>query len=394
MINQFSTGDWIGIISTVISTVLGFIFWQRIRKKGVIFLIKKHFAINTIKPEQFSFFKVSLDNVEINNFLYNVSGTIIITGDGDIPSEDIVHPISLKTDDVEGLWKKYDIVNKTDLLDCTINEENDILKFNTSNYKENDYIQFDAYYSANKIGIKAIQRILNVDKKVRILNEDSRGDYAATSVIAFLFLVVILFTSLSETKFFKSSTEKVNYTKSTEVHVYSKEDSLRLKIYQYNKLYSVNNINLDDDSSFLKNKALNKKLNDQRKKIELIKLDSIYSTKKSKYLKISDSINIIDKDSIYYYDNDILEENSNTILKKLLKDEMKITDDGKYKINDTISVSFIKSRSLSEDNTFDYIMIIFTIFLIFICGLLGIWAYYNFRLISKYKKLYSSATNL
>ncbi|AZA74799.1 hypothetical protein [Chryseobacterium indoltheticum] len=392
--NQFSTSDWIGIIGIVVSVILAFAFWQRIRRKTIILIIRKNYAVNTIKPSGFSPLKVLIDNHEISNFLYYLSGTFIVTGDGDISPDDIVVPLNIKIKDIDGIWRKYKVTNKTSLLNCNLEHDSSVLNFKVDNLMSSDFITFDAFYEANQVGYIAQQRILNVNKEVLILAENKVKDYWGMLILSIfvltLFTSMIVFTNenLADRIF------KPKYTKSTEVVVRTKEDSLRRKTYRYEKLYIINNKRLEDDKVLVKNKKLNERKNKLRKKSELKLLDSIQASKPYYFSRSSDSLNIVYHDSLYYHDRSSLDDIAEKIILKLVKQNTEIADDDVYKINDSINISFIKRSSFfnPDEQTEKNIFLIIAIF-IYICFItMGGIAIYYIRLMSKYRKIYVANT--
>jgi hypothetical protein len=390
--NAFSTSDWIAIVSIFVSIILAFAFYQRVRKKTIILIIKRHFVLNNIKSSEFPHFRVLLDNEDISEFLYYINGTLIMTGDGDVSPDNIRYPVSIIAKNNESLWKKYNLYNKTELLECQLESENNVLKFKLDNIKSNDYVNFDAYYSSKVKGIKASHRILDVKKEILVISEDSVNDYKKVAIATSIFLLFISFLLLSENDYVNEKLWGYKYTKSTEKWVKTKEDSIRYKSYDYKTLYHINNIILDNDSLLVKNKELNNKKNENRKIAELKSLNKIYAKQKNSTSKYFDSIQIVYKDSIYYEDKSSLENKTQKKLEKLLTKSNTINKKDIFKINDTISVSFVNGEShfLNIDNNIlGNILLTFLILFIMFILFLDVTAIYYLRIIKKYKKIYS-----
>lgn len=369
--NFFSTSDWIAIATCIISVFVSIILYQRVRKKKFIFLEKRHLQLNNVDFGQFNNFKILYGEEEIHDFIYSVSGTLIAIGDNDISSNDISHPLCIKINDLQGKWKSEYITEKTNLLNCNLEVDGNTLKFNTDEIKSQDYIKFIAYYNAKTKGFKFHHRILDVYHKVSIISEELRSIYVGGTILFTFLIGFIIFTIMDSSNDLDNTyKENIKFTQRVNLEKPTKEDSIIGKRYSYQELYFINSDTLKYDSILKKNKILNKTLNKNRPNLSA--LDS--------------------KDSLYYEDSFSISEKSDSIIYKLLNNNVKFNKNNRYRINDTISVSFINNDELFEhrakdNNLFNISFLIFQIISVLFLSILNFTCIYNLYLLNKYKSI-------
>lgn len=398
MINLLSISDWIAIVGLCISIIL----YQRVRKKKIIFLQKDHFHLNNADFSRFENLKMTFNDEDISDYLYFVSGTIILTGDEDVDISEINHPPCIITTDDNGKWKSQNILKKSDLLSCNLLVDHNTLKIETGELKSKDYIQFNGFYQAKKKGIKFRHRILNVSNEVEIISDDSATEKIVLSIILTFFTGLFLYFLIDMNREPKKEVvekEKINYTQTVNLNIPTKEDSLRGKRHHYDDLYFIHGDSVKYDSIFKQNTSLNEKLNNNyHKNVEKV-IDSVYkkrtdiNSRVDKYLlelKYS-------KDSLFYVDHRFLYNITDSIFSNEITKSTKINPNKKFKINDTISISFIlndyynEKKKIEEKKGFSFknlgsiFIALITIFFIFV----DFSVIYNLYLLKKYKKIIS-----
>lgn len=395
--NLFGVSDWTTITTSVLSVLVSIILYQRVQKKKFIYLEKQHLQLNVANFATLTDFKIIHKDDEINNYLYFISGTIIVTGDQDISPSEIHHSLCIKIQDNEGVWKRHNIIDITPLLECNLEPTGNFLNFKTNEIKSQDYIKFTAIYNAKIKGIKFYHRIIDVKSKINIVSEELKPVYLAGTILFTFLIGFILFTNFSNSNHNKVESEKevFNFTQSAIIDLPTKEDSLRAKRYEYEELYFINNDTLKYDSILQKNRKLNNKLNKHRQ-------TRIYKTIDSFYKNKNDANSILEKHSLkmqylkdtVYYENDYsISEKSDSILKNLIFQNQKINKNHKYKINDTIAVSFISRKELYKQSTStgdSFLNIFFKFFgiiVIFISFIIDFICNYNLYLLNKYKRI-------
>jgi len=394
MINLLSISDWIAITGLLITIIL----YQRVRRKKIIFLTKNHYQLNNVNFSRYENIKMVFNDEEIDNYLFYISGTMILSGDSDVDRNDINHSPCIIIKDINGSWKSYSILKKTDLLQCNLIVQNNTLKIETEELKSKDYITISAFYHAQKPGIKFRHRILNVNNNVEVIAEDSTTGNLVSAIL--LTIGICLFSyfliDINTEEKYIPIIEKIKYTQKVNLKKPTKEDSIIGKRYQYDELYYIHGDSLKFDSVFKKNSILNERRN-KMSHIRVTKvIDSIYANK-TDYISKLEEFRLrrkFLKDSIYYVDDKFLYNTVDSILLHEITKVKKINSNKRYKINDSISVSFIlrdyynkdkkqeKKALFSSQNIASFILSVIIIFFIF----LDFHVIYHLYLLNKYKK--------
>lgn len=397
MINLLSTSDWIAIIGLLITLIL----YQRVRKKKLIFLSKRHYKLNNVDFRHYQNIKMTFEDEEINDYLHYISGTLILSGDTDVDSNTISHAPSIILEDETGIWKSQRILKKTDLLQCDLIVSGNTLSLETGDLKSRDYIKIDGFYQAKKQGIKFRHRILDVSNNVEVISEESASSNTALAIVlslticSFLYFIIDLNTERKP----QPIKEKVKYTQQVNLTKPTKQDSIIGKRYQYDDLYFIHGDSLKYDSIFKKNNTLNKKLN-KRLHTRIDKaIDSMYENKNdynSQLQKLSLQ-NHFSKDSVYFVDNHFLYRITDSIFSREIIKVKKINPNKKFKINDSISISFIfrdyydtqkKEKGEIEIFTFRNIGTLIISILTIIFVFINFHLIYNLYLLKKYRKYF------
>ncbi|MCL1672048.1 hypothetical protein [Elizabethkingia ursingii] len=397
MFENLSQSDIIAIVIFLLSSLISIYLYKKVKQTKFIFLEKEHLNFNNFNFKNIKNLELVYKNEKIDDFLVYLNGTIIMVGDHDIKPEDIYVPITLKIKDKGGKWKYLNIEKKTELLNYELIIENNFAKIKTDIIKKNDFITFTGFYNSQKIGYSIIHRILNANKVVHIIYEKYFYNYIiglVTSLICIILFSSTIIKSQPNTILLQG-VENSKTIITGEKRKLSKKDSILLKSFKYDALYFINNDTLKYDSIFQNNYELNKKINRLKKANHDSLIDIMFKSKSqnnnTSLQKLNYTLNHRYKDSLFFEDIYSIKNKKDSLIINLLSVN-KLKEKVKYRLNDSISVSFTSpyyyKKERKQDTFGDFIFNLFPYLMIILFSLVLLYCSYNIYFLKKLSKIY------
>lgn len=381
--------DILSLLPIVISIAIPIFSYFWVKKSKFYFLQKIKVKLYADIIKVFPGISIKYHDTDIQENLILISGTIMLKGHYDIKPEDIDIPLYIQSDDENAVWQEFSIDSSNNDFNPSFSIEGRRITIKKSLLKKNDYFTFWGLIDSKSSVIHIGHRIYNLPSETILLDQAQQNSYKKGiilySISSFVLLIFSYFIIFKSSLVFPLNNSEVN------------NNSEQLQHFDFDKIFAQDKKVINVDSI----------------KMSLAKFDSINKVNRlSEYVRISDSLLSIVKDNPSFenkfklrdyqalnFANSLeslvdpyrfIEAQSDTLINNRLK-EKNLELEHYYKINDSITVKFLKKRYLHTENPHNYfllsMLIMFNIIFLFMI------AYYTYRFYLIYRVTKISTKN-